>query len=454
MRRALLLTVLVLVLGCQGAGPVVPTPPTPQVPTAAPTPTGLPPTATAVPEAARRPGRPNILLITVDSLRADRLGSYGGPARTPTFDRLAKEGVRFAQAYVQLPQTTPSHAALFTGQYPSSNGVRIAHHDALPQGKVTLAGVLAAAGYRTGGVYSWAGPADGLDQGFQTYRNVATPHADGRADLTTAAASAWLEAAAADRARPFFLWVHYRDPHYPYEPPPPYDTLYAAPCGGCADGSLATLNRLHEGWQPTPADLTRIMAAYDGEITFTDHEVGRLLGRLDALGLTASTLVVLTSDHGEAFGEHGEWFHGLGVYQPTIHVPLLARLPDVIPAGAVYGGVVQLIDIMPTVLDLLGLGPVPSAEGRSLMAALRGGAPTEGLAIVEVADWRYTAIVRGEWKLIRDNLTGQHALYHLPSDPGEQRDRFAFEPAAAARLSSVLDQWQATRAAGVLWRAP
>ncbi len=477
MRRWSLAVSLGFLLACEPGGAPIPSSPaatTPAIvetalPVAAPaaSPTESPalatgrapaeapdPEAASVEQAGGQPARPNVLLITVDSVRADHVGTYGGPARTPTLDWLASQGVRFTNVYAQLPQTTPSHAAILTGQYASTSGVRIAHHDALPDGKPTLARAMQDAGYQTGGIYSWAGPVDGFDQGFQNYVNVATADADGRADLTTGAAIAWLTKAAAERDKPFFLWVHYRDPHYPYEPPAPFDTLYAPRCDGCVDGSLATLNRLHGGWRPTPAELARILAAYDGEISYSDHEVGRLLTQLAALGLEPTTLVVVTSDHGDAFGEHGEWFHGLGVYQETIHVPLVARLPGALPAGVAFDGVVQLIDVMPTVLDVVGLPPAPSAEGRSLVSALRSGGTTDGPAITEVSDGHYTAVVLGEWKLIRDNLSGQRALYHLPSDPGEQRNRAASDPGPAARLTAVLDQWDATRAAGTLWRAP
>lgn len=423
--------------------------------------------------------RPNVLLITVDTLRADHTGPYGGRARTPTFDRLAAEGVRLTNAYAQQPQTNPNHSSLFTGQYVSTHGVRVHLHDVLPPRATTLAELLAGHGYRTGGIYSWFsldGPLSGLDQGFQTYRNVnvragtrevlppgtaaaawergedVEVFVDGRADVTTDAALAWLDETVKDRSRPFFLWVHYMDPHHPYEPPPPYDELYAPRCDGCVDGSLATLRRLGQGWQPSTEELERIRAAYDGEITFTDHEIGRLLSRLDTLGLAGRTLVVLTADHGEAFGDHDEWFHGLKLYQPTIHIPLLMRLPGVLPAGATVDTAAQTIDIMPTILDLVGL-PIPaSVEGRSLRPLLHGQAPAGRVAISEVASGRYLAVTDGEWKLIRDTETGRRLLYHIRQDPAEQHDCLVEQSAQAARLEAVLNDWIASRAAGQPWR--
>jgi|GEM_PF-1905629 arylsulfatase A-like enzyme len=434
--------------------------------------------------AAAPPAQPaplNILLITVDTLRADHIGPYGGRARTPTLDRLAAEGVRFTNAYAQQPQTNPNHASLFTGQYVSTHGVRVHLHDVLPPGATTLAEVLAGRGYRTGGIYSWFsldGSLSGLDQGFQTYQNVNVragtqevlpPGAaaaawergedvealvDGRADVTTDAALDWLEAVTRERSRPFFLWVHYVDPHHPYEPPPPYDELYAPRCDGCVDGSLATLRRLGQGWQPSAEELDRIRAAYDGEITFTDHQIGRLLSRLDTLGLTRRTLVIVTADHGEAFGDHGEWFHGIKLYQPTVRIPLLMRLPGVLPAGAQVDAAVQTIDIMPTILDLAGI-PVPSSvEGRSLRPLWQGTDATDRFAIAEVAGGRYLAIIHREWKLIRDTETGRRALFNVREDPAEQHDRLVEQSAQAAQLEAVLNEWIASRAAGRLWRGP
>jgi arylsulfatase A-like enzyme len=424
--------------------------------------------ATAQPTPAQASTQPNVLLITIDTLRADHMSTYGGPAGTPAADRLAAEGVRFTNAYAQLPQTTPSHAALFTGQYPSTNGVRVSRHDRLPPESLTLAEVLADHGYRTGGLYSWyslEGPLVGLDQGFATYRSIIVragmaevlpPGAaleardrgenleavfDGRADATTAAAIEWLDEAARDRARPWFLWVHYRDPHYPYQAPPPYDEMYEPRCPGCADGSFATLERIWAGWQPPPADLARITAAYDGEISFTDAEVARLLARLDQLGLAQATAVILTADHGEAFGEHGAWFHGLHLHQAETHVPLLVRWPGVLPAGATVDAAAQVVDVMPTVLDFLGLPLPPALDGRTLWPAMRGEDVGDYVAVVELAERRHTAVIQGEWKLVRDSATGQRSLYHLPTDPGEVRNRLSSDGAVAARLEAALNQW-------------
>jgi len=427
--------------------------------------------AEAAPSSAEQP---NVLLVTLDTVRADRVGTYGGPARTPTLDRLAAQGVRFTNAYAQLPQTVPSHASLFTGQYVSTHGLRVSLRDTLSPAAVTLAEVLARGGYHTAGLYSWYSldaALSGLDRGFALYRSLivragtrdVTPPGeaaaawrrgenvtalyDGRADVTTDAAVAWLQDAVRAGAQPFFLWVHYRDPHYPYTPPPPFDALYAPPCAGCVDGSLATLERLWDGWLPTPAEQARILAAYDGELSFVDQELGRLLAALEALGLAPRTLVVVTADHGEAFGEHDDWFHGHTLFQPNIHVPLLLRLPGRLPGGVVVAAAVQLIDILPTVLDLVGLPVPPSVEGRTLLPLVEGREGRERVAVAETADQQYSALVHEGWKLIRDNLSGQRWLYHLATDPGEEHDQAAGAGALADRLEALLEEALANRGA-------
>lgn len=314
-----------------------------------------------------------MVVVTIDTLRADRLGASGfAAAHTPTLDQLAWEGVRCAQAVCQLPQTDPSHVALMTGLYPSTSGVKVHMVDKLAPGSQTLARVFARAGYRTGGLYSWVSfdpKFCGLDQGFQTYAgyvvqqtspppgttsstradavavrttdltvNTADPHllgrVDGRADLTTARALDWLGAAGPE---PFFLWVHYFDPHSPYNPPPGYDHLFGLAHRDGVDGSLATLHTLQDGnlAPDPPATLARLGELYQGEIAYVDAQLGRLVGELRARGLLDETILVVTADHGESFGEHADWLHGRTVYASEIHVPLLLRYPRRLPAGAV-----------------------------------------------------------------------------------------------------------------------
>ncbi|HYH44672.1 MAG TPA: sulfatase, partial [Thermoanaerobaculia bacterium] len=239
----------------------------------------------------------SLLLVTLDTVRADRLGGYGyAAAETPTLDRLAREGVRFAAASTNAPLTLPAHASLLTGLLPPRHGLRNNGAGRLPE-VPTLAAVLAAAGYRTAAFVSSfvLDRRFGLDRGFAVYDDDVERDAGGgvaldaerRGDRTVERALAWLSAKTPetlDRERPFFLWVHLYDAHAPYAPPAPYDSR-------------------HRG------------RPYDGEIAFADAQVGRLVAELERRGLAGRTLVAVTADHGEALGEHGELTHGLLLYE-------------------------------------------------------------------------------------------------------------------------------------------
>ena len=290
----------------------------------------------------------NILLVTLDTTRADRIGSYGyGPAATPVLDRLAAAGVRFAEAVTVAPETLPAHATLFTGLLPPGHGVRINTEGRLGSRHQTVAEVARARGYRTAAFVS-AFVLDarfGLDQGFDHYDDRVdvtrgTAFASGtnerRAGETTDAALAWLRSG--DRARPFLLWVHYFDAHAPYDPPAPFASRFA--------GSL-----------------------YDGEIAYVDAQLGRLLQGLDTAGVRDKTLVIVVGDHGESLGDHYERTHSIFLYRSTVRVPLVVSNRRLFPTPAVVDGtVVSLADIAPTLLDLLGVEDPPAGDGVSLLA--------------------------------------------------------------------------------------
>jgi len=369
-------------------------------------------------------GPPNILLVTIDTLRADHLGAYGyGRIETPNIDRLAKRGTLFSQAFSPVPLTLPAHAAIMTGTVPPIHGVRN-NGQRLPAGPRTLAEILKGRGYRTG-AFVGAFPLDsrfGLNRGFETYddrygsRNASRDltFVERRADDVNAPAAAWISARSGE---PFFAWVHYFDPHTPYEPPPPYAAGYRG-------------------------------REYDGEIAYADAALGRLLARLEASGLLENTLVVLTADHGESLGEHGEATHGIFIYDSTLHVPLILAHPALIPAGRTVGSPVGLTDLAPTILDLLGI-PLPAGmDGISAAPALKskpgsGGPNVEGreMYIECQAGWldRRWAPLRGirtgTWKYID---APQAELYDLRTDSGETRNVLSTHPAEVRRLSEAL----------------
>jgi arylsulfatase A-like enzyme len=438
-------------------------------------------------------GPPNVVLITVDSLRADHVGAYGyGPARTPNLDRLASEGVLVRRSYTSRNSTTPAHAGLFTGAYPSTHQVHSHMLDLLAPGVPTLAQTLADQGYATAGLFSWLAlePAySGLDRGFEVYRDLtinlpdylANPRSamlaatykrvktllalpatldrelafsadieeilDGKADVTTDAASLWLEefvAAGRDHQRPLFLWVHYWDPHYPYTPPSPFDQIDSRECPGCPDGSLPTIRRIQSGALLDDAQTRQLVRYYDGEVAFTDQEIGRLLETLDRLGLGRNAVIVVSGDHGESFGELGRWLHSGDLLEAEIHVPLILRFPQA--AGLVgrrIEAVAGSIDVMPTVLDYLGLPIPPTVDGQSLMPLARGEqSGDERFIVAELADRSLMTLVTRDWQLLRDSSGGQR-LYQVTSAGHQQEDRATSLPDVAAELARWLDQWLA-----------
>jgi arylsulfatase A-like enzyme/Tfp pilus assembly protein PilF len=360
--------------------------------------------------------RPNVLLITIDTLRADHLGCYGDAgAATPVLDALAARGVRFATAVAHVPLTTPSHASILTGLTPLRHGVRDNGDFALPEAIPTVAEAFRAAGYQTGAFVSGF-PLDrrfGLARGFETYDDH-FPHGDDRrraayverpADQTTAVALRWVQA----RSGPWFLWVHYFDPHAPYEPP-------------------AELAARFPG------------RPYDGEIAFVDAQLGALLQRLDARRPGYPTLVLATADHGESLGEHGEETHGVFIYDATLRVPLLVAGPGV-PAGRVASTVARGIDVAPTLLDLAGVPTRARMEGRSLRAALGGDMPDAPA----YAESLYARLRLGwaplhAWRTARYKLIDapRPELYALDGDPSETENQSAERPAVAAALRGAL----------------
>ena len=364
----------------------------------------------------------HLVLVTIDTLRADRLGCYGSrDVATPNLDRLAREGAMALDATVHVPLTRPSHASLLTGRLPAEHGLRDNVTPPLAGSVPTLAQTLRDAGFATGAFVSAVvlSAQSGLGRGFQTYDDRLEVGADDarflnsiqrRGDKTLASAVSWLEGKPGSRV---FAWIHLYDPHDPYEPPEPYASRYAG-------------------------------RPYDGEVAWSDELVGRLDDALARLGLKNDTLLVVTSDHGEGLGEHGESVHGFFVYQSTLHVPLLVRGPG-ISAGGRITPVVGTVDVMPTVLDLLGVVRPPGVtlSGRSLAGVLRGGpAPGEGPAYAESLlpllhyGWSDLRMLReGRWKYIQAPRT---ELYDLAHDPGEEHNLAEAEAARTAALRTAL----------------
>lgn len=341
-----------------------------------------------------------VLLITLDTTRADRIGCYGyDKAQTPAIDEIASAGVRFENAFTQVPLTLPSHATLMTGTYPAVNGVRVNGAAALGSEIPTLAEQFKKRGYRTGAFVSAFVMIKffGLDRGFDVYDDhlgagrmgrALPEHAERRGDLTCDEALRWLNQAP---DAPFFAWVHLFDPHDPYEPPPPYDESVPDP--------------------------------YDGEIAFADAQVNRLVGWLDEHRLREKTLIVIVGDHGEALGEHREQRHGLFLYDTTTRVPLVMSLPSRLPGKVVVSGAARMIDIAPTVLDVMGWNEPLRMDGHSLAKAWKS-ASNEFAPVYTETEYPKTSygwaslrsLTTREWKYIEAPVA---ELYDRAADPHE-----------------------------------
>jgi arylsulfatase A-like enzyme/lipopolysaccharide biosynthesis regulator YciM len=374
----------------------------------------------AAPGPASPGERLNVLLVSIDTLRPDHLGCYGyAAAETPRLDALAASGLRFTQATTVLPLTLPAHSSLLTGTFPAHHGVRDNGGFYLGDGETTLAELLKANGYRTGGFVSafvldsrW-----GISQGFDTYyddfdlakyEGVGMDAIQRRGDETAAKAQEWL---AEERARPFFAWVHLYDPHAPYAAPPEYAARFPA----------------------TP------VGAYDAEIAWSDSIVGRLLDGLAADGRLARTLIVVVGDHGESLGEHKEPTHGFFIYDATIRIPMLIAGPG-IPAKVVPDPV-RIVDVAPTILDRLGVAVPAVIQGASLLPLGRGQALTlAGLAESWYPRYHYgwselEAIRDSRYKLIK---APRRELYDLHEDPHETDDIARRDPARADAMERAL----------------
>jgi arylsulfatase A-like enzyme len=418
---------------------------------------------------------PDVLLITIDTLRADRLGAYGHPEDiSPHLDALARRGVRFADVTVQWPKTWPSIASLLTGAYPRTTGIGVVPRR-LPDSLLLMSEVFAEKGYATAAVVANfnVGRTTRFDQGFHHFveswqekwqeeaGGAAFVNAPGRvkeytnATLVTDQALRWLRAR--DTRRPVFLWLHYMDPHGPYQPPAGYEEKIRGryPSAEIPLERLPPYQRQYQGGRLV-TDLAFYNTRYDRAVRYLDDELGRLFGELGTLGL-ADSLIVFTADHGESMGEHDYYLeHGLLPYQPTARVPLIVAQPGRIAGGRVVHAPVGLIDLAATLVELAGL-PIPGTyQGVSLARAVRGeaDAPVPEFVFMEAGPHPHEtqlAVRQGRWKLVhvrsrRDRalMTGsEYELYDLERDPGELTNRAAEQPELVARLRGALERWYA-----------
>jgi len=366
----------------------------------------------------------NLLLVTVDTLRRDRVGAYGSTAGlTPTLDALARSGVRFTRAFSHVPMTLPAHASILTGRTPVGHGVRANGTYRLNDGIPTLATVLKASGYRSG-AFVGAFVLDaryGLSRGFDEYDErygqsgrSTFAFAERRAADTVQAAGDWIVSSGA--AGPWFAWIHLFDPHAPYDAPVEY----------------------RAGRSP-----------YDAEVAYTDAMIGRLLDRLRAARALDRTLIIVTADHGESLGDHGETTHGLFAYDATLAVPLIVSGQGV--EARVLDGTVGHADLLPTMCDLLGIAPPPHLDGHSLVAPPEADRLVyfEALDAALTRGWApLTGVASARWKFVD---LPERELYDLAADPGEARNLAGQD---FARVKMLSDAKHAMVAQAVATAAP
>ncbi len=316
----------------------------------------------------------NVMLLTLDTLRADAVGCYGNESiHTPNLDRLAAEGVLFEDTICQIPATLTSHTAIMTGLYPRSTGVRFRTHR-VPDAEHTLAEVFNKNGYRTAAFISSyvLEPAFGLKQGFDVYdlgsmiRNGQKINVERRAEETISDAIQYIEE---HQEEPLFVWVHLYDPHTPYDPPPDYSNLYDPDYEGSIRGTVQEITKFTatKGSSLSERDLQHLRALYDGEVSYMDHHIGRLFQKMEETGILDQTIVAAIADHGEAIGEHGQFFHGDDLYQSAVRIPFMIRYPKQIQKGLRVPNLVQSIDLFPTLIEMADLQDDTTVEGRSLV---------------------------------------------------------------------------------------
>ena len=384
-----------------------------------------------------------VVLVSIDTLQPEHLGCYGYDRPTsPHLDAVAKAGVLFERATSTAPWTLPGHASMLTGLYPSRSGLRD-HDVTLPEGVATLASTLAAAGFATAAVVNSHNltPTFGLNRGFAQYEYVREEV--GRREPTRAIvdqAIAWLQEHRDER---FFLFVHSYDVHSDYKSLPQYEQQFVRPYDGPADGTTAQMSAVRTGHGTfDAADVRHLIDLYDAGIRQFDDELARLLA---ALGDRDDTLLVVTSDHGEEFLEHGGLLHGRTQYEEVVRVPLIVRGPGV-PAGLRVGTTVSLIDVMPTILAAVGVPAPAGLDGVDLAPIWRGNAAAIGERFLfheadhNNAEPDVTRAVRhDDDKLHFNRLTGKVTLFDLRNDPGEHRDLAAERGDLTSALRAQLD---------------
>jgi arylsulfatase A-like enzyme len=391
----------------------------------------------------------NVVFVLLDAGRADHFGAYGyARATTPEIDRIAAEAVVFERVYTPAVYTLGAMASVWTSQPPDRHHGDVSFSARLPKDRLTLAELLTARGIHTAGFVAntVAGGLNGFDRGFSEFHEVWRT-VGSRGDVFRQVLPPWLDA---QGGRRFFAYLHFREPHSPYDPEPPFDTRFGP------DGPIPKAARRPPGdsWivdvnqgrrTLTPAEAEHLVRLYDGNLAYADREVGELRRALEARGLWDKTIVIVAADHGEALLDHGWIGHNVQLFEESARVPLIVRFP---PAAGVAGrrvaAMADLLDLGPTIADLFGVlgqgGSDRAFTGRSLLPVAEGAPGKPSILTRTIWDRPIYARVEGAHKLVYDTRTGSQALYDLKADPGERTDRAAAEPVLAAFHRQALQE--------------
>jgi arylsulfatase len=390
----------------------------------------------------------NVMLVILDAARAQEFGCYGyGRSTTPEIDRIAAEGIIFERAFTPAVYTLGAMSSVWTSQHPDRHHSEVSYSARLPKDRLTLAELLSAHGVVSAGFVAnaVAGVGFGFDRGFSEFHEPFKEKGTG-GGMFRDIVPPWLRA---HKDRPFFAYVHFREPHFPYDPDPPFDTRFGP------DGPIPKPMRREMAWiteinqerrKAPPEEVDHVVRLYDGNLAFADQEVGRIQRALQDEGLLDRTVLIVAADHGEGLYEHGWIGHNVELYETSVHVPLIVRLPaGKGPAGLRVRGLVDLLDLAPTIAEIFGLrgqgGSDREFQGRSLLDAVLGAPGKPAVLSRTVWDRPRYAIRDERFKFFYDTRTGEQHLYDLEQDPGEVHDRIGIEPLRAAYYQQALHHW-------------
>ncbi len=388
----------------------------------------------------------SVLFVILDAARAQQFGVYGySRPTTPEIDRIAAEGIVFERAMTPAVYTLAAMSSVWTSQYPDRHHSEVSFSSRLPKDRLTLAELLSAQGVETGGFVAnaVAGTAGGFERGFTVFDELWKTMGSGGGGFRKVVPG-WI---AANRGRRFFTYLHFREPHFPYDPDPPFDTRFGVVSSipKAVRREMDWITAANQGRRPlSPAERLDLVRLYDGNLAFADQELGALRKELEAAGLWDETVVIVAADHGEELFEHGWIGHNVHLYEESVHVPLIVRLPGG-PKGKRIGDLVDLLDVAPTIADVFGVlgkgGSDKAFQGRSLLPLI-GGAPGKA-AVLSRTVWdrpRY-ALRDARYKYLYDTRSGEERLFDLEADPGEERDQLAADPLRAAYYRQSLHRW-------------